>query len=103
MRQDLIDYSLRLAERLELQYCFGFQFKLAEDGTPKILECNPRVQGTMVAGGFAGFNLIYYSIREAVGDPIKNFDPARLRDGLEFIRYWGGLGIHEGTGFRSHV
>lgn len=97
LRKDLIDYSLALADHLDLRYCFGFQFKLGEDDTPKILECNPRVQGTMVAGVFAGFNLIYYAVKEAMGRPINSFDSRNLRDGLRFLRYWGGIAVHEGA------
>ena len=97
LREDLISYSLALADHFDLQYCFGFQFKLAENGTPKILECNPRVQGTMIAGTFAGFNLIYYAIKEAIGDPIDSFNSGSLRDGLRFLRYWGGIAVHENT------
>lgn len=98
LRNDLIEYSFALAEYLDLRYCFGFQFKCGEDGTPKILECNPRVQGTMVAGVFAGFNLIYYAIKEAIGEPPDSFASRDLRDGLRFLRYWGGIAVYEGNG-----
>ena len=67
--QKLIDYSNKLALLLDLKYCFGFQFKYDDEGTPKILECNPRVQGTMIASVLAGFNLIFYSIAEALNIP----------------------------------
>jgi len=99
LRKDLIDYSLALGDHLDLRYCFGFQFKLDKDGTPKVLECNPRVQGTMVAGVFAGFNLIYYAIKEIMGEPVDHFDSTNLRDGLRFLRYWGGVAVHEDTEF----
>ena len=94
LRADLIEYSTKLAEALNLTYCFGFQFKLSEEGIPKLLECNPRVQGTMVASVFAGFNLIYYSVMEALGKPTK-IDNLNLKDGLKFKRYWGGIAINK--------
>lgn len=89
-RKDIIDYSLKLSKALGLHYAFGFQFKLDSDGTPNILECNPRVQGTMVASLFSGVNVIWMSVREALGYPLK-FIPKKLKSS-EFYRYWGGLG-----------
>lgn len=96
LRDDLIGYSARLAEALDLRYCFGFQFKLDEEGVPRLLESNPRVQGTMVVSALAGCNMIYYAVMEAMGEPV---DPRRspVQDGFRFKRYWGGVGIHGGT------
>jgi carbamoyl-phosphate synthase large subunit len=81
---------LKLAKALGLRYAFGFQFKLDQDGTPKILECNPRVQGTMVASVFSGVNVVWMSVREALGYPVRSI-PKKLKSS-EFYRYWGGLG-----------
>ena len=94
LRKDIIEYSQKLADSLDLRYCFGFQFKLDSKGVPKILESNPRVQGTMVASTFAGFNMIYYSVKEALekGVDLKN---VKIKNGIEFKRYWGGIGIDE--------
>jgi len=94
LRKDLIDFSKRLSEILDLDYCFGFQFKLSEEGIPKILECNPRVQGTMVVSTFAGFNMIYYAVKKALGFEI-NLDTLNLRE-VQFWRYWGGIAIEDG-------
>lgn len=66
---DLIEWSRRLAEGLHLKYAFGFQFKGG-----KILECNPRVQGTMVASTFAGANIIYSAVKLALKEPIPEFN-----------------------------
>lgn len=94
MREDLVEYSLKLAEILDLFYCFGFQFKLSSDGKPKLLECNPRVQGTMVFSVYAGFNMIYYSVIEALGMPVK-VESFTLNDKVKFKRYWGGVIIDD--------
>ena len=91
-RKDIIEYSKKLAFSLNLKYCFGFQFKLDSRGIPKILECNPRVQGTMVTSTFAGFNMIYHSVKQALGEEI-DLDNLKIQDGVEFKRYWGGIGI----------
>jgi len=94
LRADLIEYSIKLAKVLNLAYCFGFQFKLSKEGIAKLLESNPRIQGTMVTSVFAGFNLIYYSVMEALGKPAKVHN-SNLKDGLKFKRYWGGVAINK--------
>ena len=43
---------------MDLRYAFGFQFI-----GDKLLECNPRVQGTMIASTYAGCNIIYSAVK----------------------------------------
>lgn len=90
-RTDIVEYSQKLAEALKLEFCFGFQFKLDDQGVPKILESNPRVQGTMVASSMAGFNMIYYAVMSAVGEDCVG--EIQVLDKLKFKRSWGGVGI----------
>jgi carbamoyl-phosphate synthase large subunit len=90
-RRDLVDFSKKLSEALDLNYCFGFQFKLSKEGIPKILESNPRVQGSMVVSTFAGFNMIYYAVKKALGFEI-NLNNIKLQE-VQFKRYWGGIAI----------
>ena len=92
-REDLIDFSKKLSEALDLNYCFGFQFKLSKEGIPKILESNPRVQGSMVVSTFAGFNMIYYAVRKALGFGI-DLNNVKLHE-VNFKRYWGGIAIKD--------
>ena len=87
-------YTLEAARAMGLSYALGFQFKLDAAGVPKVLECNPRVQGTMVASVFAGANVIWMGVLETLGYP-----PEASRTPLkpaEFLRYWGGIGIVDG-------
>jgi carbamoyl-phosphate synthase large subunit len=91
-RDDLVQATLRAAAHIGLRYAFGFQFKLDAAGTPKVLECNPRVQGTMVASVFSGTNVIAYALREALGEPPEVTAPVSPT-AAEFYRFWGGLGI----------
>jgi carbamoyl-phosphate synthase large subunit len=87
----LEDVSRRLAEHLDLRFAFGFQWKEAADGSPRILECNPRVQGTMVASTLAGVNLVWFAIREALGEGPTSAELARARAlPVRFERFWGG-------------
>jgi carbamoyl-phosphate synthase large subunit len=96
-RTDLVQPTLRAAAHLDLRYAFGFQFKEDADGVPKVLECNPRVQGTMVASVFGGFNAVWLGVREALGEAPDAL-PAPLHS-ARFQRYWGGLGLDGGEVF----
>lgn len=89
---ELVDYAETLADELDLEYAFGFQFKRASDGTPKILECNPRIQGTMVASAISGANVVYAAVQSSLDEPVPEMAPSW---GTTFHRYWGGLGIED--------
>ena len=93
MRQDLIDYTLHSGQALGLKYAYGMQFKLDSEGTPKVLECNPRVQGTMAATVLAGANLIWLSVLESLGRATD--EPQLEVQPIRFQRYWGGFGLGE--------
>ena len=89
--EEIIEYSRGLSEEIDLRYAYGFQFKRDGDGTPKLLEANPRIQGTMVLSTFAGANVIYGALKSVLDEPVPEFD---IRWGTRIMRYWGGLGIH---------
>lgn len=97
LRADLIEYTLSAGRELGLRYVFGFQFKLAHDGVPKVLECNPRIQGTMVASVLSGGNVIWFGVRELLQNPVSSLDEPLHAS--EFMRYWGGIVVNAG----SHV
>jgi carbamoyl-phosphate synthase large subunit len=92
-RKDIMENTLKAARALGLSYAFGFQFKLDNFGVPKVLECNPRVQGTMVASLFSGVNVIWMSVREAIHQPLDSVP--RVLQKSEFYRYWGGLALND--------
>ena len=60
---------------------------MAEDGTYKILEINPRVQGTIVAGLGAGVNLPLIAISQTMGWEIKP-NEMEIKWETSFIRYY---------------
>ena len=93
-RDDLVEYTLKAGHHLGLTGAFGFQFKLDQDGIPKVLECNPRVQGTMIASLFSGVNVIWLAVKEALGEAPSEIP--MLRRPAEFYRFWGGLGVYDG-------
>lgn len=76
----------RLVRKLELSYACGFQFKSDEGHVPRLLECNPRIQGSMVLSTYAGANIIYGAVKLALGESIPEF---KIRWGTRMHRYWG--------------
>lgn len=93
---EIIRHTKKLAENLDLEYCFGFQFKLDENNIPKILESNPRVQGTMVLSTIAGANIIYSSVKLLLGEDIPEFN---IDWNSKIYRYWGGVGLYNDEPF----
>ena len=88
VKNNLIEeYSLILSRKLNLLYCFGFQF-IMQDNIPYIIECNPRVQGSMVISTLANANIILDSVLHILKKPIK---PGHINYGTKFVRYWGGF------------
>lgn len=88
-REDLSEATLLAGRHLGLRFAFGFQFKLDAEGQPRVLECNPRVQGTMVASALAGVNCIWLAVEEAMGQAPGVEDLCAGKG--EFHRYWGGV------------
>ncbi len=89
-RPDIVEASENLSAAVGLQYAHGFQFKLDAEDVPRLLESNPRIQGTMVLSTFAGANIIYSTVKHALGEPVPDFD---IHWNTGIVRYWGGVGI----------
>lgn len=87
-RTDIAKEARKLTQCLGLEYAHGFQFKCDADGVPKLLECNPRIQGTMVASTLAGANVIWGAVKLALGEEVQ---PPTIKWGTRFQRYWGGV------------
>lgn len=83
--KEIIDYSTKIVETLKLNGNIGFQFKRDKNGVPKIIECNPRVQGTIVLCTAAGANLVYLAVKLALGEKIEK---PKIKWGTKMIRYW---------------
>ena len=88
----IMDAVAKLSEALDLRYCFGFQFKKDGEGNPVLLECNPRVQGTMVMSMMAGANIIAEAVRDCLQLPSQ---PMQIDWNTRLIRYWGAIGVNE--------
>lgn len=91
-RADIIDISCKVTRNLGLEYAHGIQYKEDRDGRPRVLESNPRIQGTMVLSTIAGANVIYGAVKLALKEEIPDFD---ICWNAKIFRYWGGIGIND--------
>lgn len=96
--EEIIKYSRGLGKRLGLEYAYGFQFKLDENNVPRVIECNPRIQGTMILSTLAGANITYGAVKHALGEKVPKF---KIKWGMRLLRYWGGVGIQGGKILRE--
>jgi carbamoyl-phosphate synthase large subunit len=85
--EPIIDYCKQIISALNLHGNIGIQVKRNEAGAALLLEINPRVQGTIVAGLGAGINLPLLAVKQAMGMPV---DPSEweVQWGTRFSRYW---------------
>ncbi len=81
------EFSSKLAVGLDLNYCFGFQF-IMKDNIPFIIECNPRVQGSMIISTLSDANIIYNSVQMHLR---WSTFPMKINYDISFSRYWGGI------------
>jgi carbamoyl-phosphate synthase large subunit len=88
-RDDIIEYSKKIVAETGLEFACGLQFKDDCEGVPKIIESNPRIQGTMVLSTLAGANIIYGAAKLALKENVPQFS---IRWGTKLFRYWGGIG-----------
>jgi len=89
-REDIIKFSEKLVLKIGLEYAVGLQLKEDRNGIPKIIESNPRIQGTMVLSTIAGANIIYGAVKLALGEVLPQFN---VRWGARILRFWGGVGL----------
>jgi carbamoyl-phosphate synthase large subunit len=85
--KDIIEYCSVIIKELQLHGNIGIQVKRATSGKFLIVEINPRVQGTIVAGLGAGINLPVLAIKQELSLPI-NAEELQVRWGTRFSRYW---------------
>jgi carbamoyl-phosphate synthase large subunit len=83
--QEIIEYCHQIIGSLKLFGPIGIQVKRAADGQFKILEINPRIQGTSVAAMGLGINLPVWAVKQALGEKVKI---PTIEWGKCFARYW---------------
>ena len=89
----IIEFSKKIVTQLGLHGNIGLQFKNDSDGVPKILESNPRVQGTIVFNTAGGFNMVYNAVKMALGEEIVK---QPLKWGMKMVRFWDEIYYYNG-------
>lgn len=65
----------QVAEKLKLTGNIGFDVKERADGTPVIMECNPRATAGVSEFTASGVNLLYLNIKRCLGEPLPEVTP----------------------------
>jgi carbamoyl-phosphate synthase large subunit len=94
----IIEYCMQILDAIPGLYGnIGIQVKMDTNNLPKILEINPRVQGTIVAALGAGMNLPLLSVYSALDMPLHEtlFQPVW---GTRFVRVWQELFMKPNAG-----
>jgi len=83
--EQIIRDCQQLIEELSLNGNIGFQFKEDAQGVAKLIESNPRLQGTVVVNTAGGANLVEMAVASALGEEVAK---PSVRWGTSMIRYW---------------
>jgi carbamoyl-phosphate synthase large subunit len=90
---EIIEYSKKIVTTLGLHGNIGLQFKDDSLGVPKILESNPRVQGTIVFNTAGGFNMVYNAVKMALHEEITK---QPIKWNMKMVRYWDEIYYYNG-------
>ena len=90
-KPEITGLCAQVAQKLKLTGNIGFDVKERADGTPVIMECNPRATAGVSEFTASGVNLLYLNIKRCLGEPLPELTP---RYGVIMKRryqemYWG--------------
>jgi carbamoyl-phosphate synthase large subunit len=85
--KEIIDYATAVFKATGLHGPNGLQVKRNENGEFRILEINPRLQGSTTTALGMGINLPLLAVQQAIGIDVKSLIP-EARWGLRFVRYY---------------
>ncbi|WP_255198814.1 ATP-grasp domain-containing protein [Halorarius litoreus] len=85
---ELIREATDICRALGVEYNLNLQFKYDAEGTPRIIEINPRVSGTIIMCVGAGANLPYLGVKHALGEDLP---PVDVQWGTRMVRHWDEL------------
>lgn len=89
LNNEIVGVVAKFMTHLDIEGLLGFQFILNE-GTPFVLESNPRVQGTMVSSLLSGINLLWLEVKFHLGLESTDEELRILYPSGEFVRTWSG-------------
>ncbi|MBK7636810.1 MAG: ATP-grasp domain-containing protein [Saprospiraceae bacterium] len=84
--EEIIKYCHDILSSLELHGPIGLQVKMSEDNIFKILEINPRIQGTSISATGAGVNLPLLAVHQEYND--IDYESISINWGVRFSRYF---------------
>lgn len=90
-KPEITNLCAQVAEKLKLTGNIGFDVKERADGTPVIMECNPRATAGVSEFTASGVNLLYLNIKRCLGESLPEVTP---KYGVVMKRryqemYWG--------------
>ena len=88
--KSLIEFANKFADHFGIEGVFGLQCIIDQNGEITFLECNPRIQGSMVTSTIAGENLIGRAARRVMKLP--PMPQKSISWGARFQRSWSGVG-----------
>lgn len=88
--EPIMNYCQDIIESLHLDGIVGLQFKCDRHGNPKLIDCNPRVQGSMYHSTLAGANIIEGAVKQKLTDE-SGLKQSDVKWGIKMKRYWGCL------------
>ena len=65
----------KVVSKLGLHGNIGFDIKEREDGTPIIIECNPRITAGVSEFTASGVNLLYFCIKMHLDEVVPHIEP----------------------------
>ena len=94
------NYSNKIVEGFNLSYNIGIQLREDRNGNLKLLEMNPRLQGTTVISVEGGVNIPEIMVDMALGSFDTNYNP-EIKWGLKLQRVWREVLDYEGKKWTS--
>lgn len=83
--KDVLDLCRRVIKAFGLVGQFGFDLKCNAEGTPFVLEINPRLTAGIVACAAAGCNLPYFELIRLLGEKMPDY---KINYGTLMTRHW---------------
>lgn len=80
---EIIELCNKVASKLKLYGNIGFDVKKRADGTPIIMECNPRATAGVSEFTASGVNLLYLCIKMIIGEKLPKINP---KYGITMVR-----------------
>ena len=74
-KPEITGLCAQVAEKLKLTGNIGFDVKERADGTPVIMECNPRATAGVSEFTASGVNLLYLNVKRCLGEPLPEVTP----------------------------